>query len=169
VTADPFRVSRAVYRVLLRSYPAAFRARFARDLEIDFAEMLAARGALRSWARQLPDLVRSAAATRVHARAARLRRVPDYQGDGAMGSLWFDLRHAARTLLKSPVFTAVTVLTLALGIGANSAMFSLVNAALLRPLGFADPDRLMMIHEAIPQAALPKIPASAPDIFDLME
>jgi putative ABC transport system permease protein len=84
-----------------------------------------------------------------------------------MGSLLFDLRHAARTLVKAPVFTAVTVLTLALGIGANSAMFSLVNAALLAPMGFADADRLVMIHEGIPQAGMPKIPASVPDIVDL--
>jgi predicted permease len=84
-----------------------------------------------------------------------------------MSSMLFDLRHAARALRKAPVFTTVTVLTLALGIGANSAMFSLVNAALLRPLGYADPDRLMLIHEGIPQANLPKLPGSAPDILDL--
>src|SRR5918992_265712 len=83
-----------------------------------------------------------------------------------MNSLLFDLRHAVRTLLEAPVFTVVTILTLAFGIGANSAMFSLVNAALLRPLGFADPDRLVAIHEGIPQANLPKMPASAPDILD---
>ena len=84
-----------------------------------------------------------------------------------MSSLMFDLRHAIRTLIKAPVFAAVTVLTLALGIGADSAIFSLVNAALLRPLGFADADRLILIHEGIPQADMPKIPASAPDIIDL--
>jgi putative ABC transport system permease protein len=86
-----------------------------------------------------------------------------------VGSLLFDLRHAGRTLLKAPVFSTITVLTLAFGIGANSAMFSLVNAALLRPLGFANPDRLMVIHEGIPQANLPKMPASAPDILDLQQ
>ncbi|MGH9349875.1 MAG: ABC transporter permease [Vicinamibacterales bacterium] len=84
-----------------------------------------------------------------------------------MSSLLFDLRHAVRTLVTAPVFTTVTILTLALGIGANTAMFSLVNAVLLRPLGFEEPDRLVFIHEAIPQANLPKIPASAPDIIDI--
>ncbi len=86
-----------------------------------------------------------------------------------MSSMVFDLRHAVRMLLKAPVFATVTILTLALGIGANSAMFSLVNAALLRPLGYADPERLVFIHEGIPQANLPKIPGSAPDIIDIRQ
>ena len=60
-----------------------------------------------------------------------------------MRSFAFDVRHAVRGLIKTPVFTLVTVATLALGIGANSAIFSLVNAVLLRPLGFQRPDRLM--------------------------
>ena len=84
-----------------------------------------------------------------------------------MGSLLFDVRHAVRALLKAPVFTTVTILTLALGIGANTAIFSLVNAVLLRPLAYADVDRLALIYEGSVGANIDKFPASVPDIIDL--
>ncbi len=64
-----------------------------------------------------------------------------------MQTLWRDLRLAARMLRKYPGFSAATILTLALGIGANSAIFALVDATLLRPLPFRDPDRLVMLWE----------------------
>lgn len=84
-----------------------------------------------------------------------------------MGNLWHNLRYAARALRASPGFTAVTVLTLALGIGANTAIFSLVYATLLRPLPYRDPGQLMSLGESREQLANIKMSqVSYPDYLD---
>ena len=57
--------------------------------------------------------------------------------------MWNDVRYGFRTLLRSPGFTAVAVVAIALGIGANTAVFTIVNSVLLRPLPFPEPERLL--------------------------
>jgi predicted permease len=83
-----------------------------------------------------------------------------------MNSFFRDLRYSARMLLKSPGFTVVAVLALTLGIGANTAIFSVVNSVLLRPLPYSDPGRLMQLWEASAKKGRSEIPASYPNFAD---
>ena len=86
-----------------------------------------------------------------------------------MHSVVNDLRFAIRSLLKHRAFAAVIVATLALGIGANTAIFSVVNAALLRPLPFPDPASLYLVWAYRPTSALPQLPLSLPNFLDVRE
>jgi putative ABC transport system permease protein len=83
-----------------------------------------------------------------------------------MDILLREIRYSARTLIKSPGFTAVAVLALTLGIGANTAIFSIVNSVLLRPLPYSDPARLVQLWEAKPTLGRKEITASYPNFAD---
>jgi putative ABC transport system permease protein len=86
-----------------------------------------------------------------------------------LSALLRDFRYAARTLRRSPAFTLVIVLTLGLGIGANTAFFTVVNAALIRPLGYTATDRLVLAHESFPKAGVPPLEFCALDFDDFRD
>ncbi len=88
-----------------------------------------------------------------------------------METLLNDIRYAFRSLLKRPGFLVLAVITLALGIGANTAIFSVVNATLLRPLPFKDPERVVMVWGFLPKMALTadQLPGSSGNFVSLRE
>ena len=81
-------------------------------------------------------------------------------------SVWQDIRYAARALRRSPGFTAVAVLALAIGIGGNTAIFSLVDAVRSRALPYANADRLVILWGDVMRAKLERRGASYPDFVD---
>src|SRR5579871_3702935 len=108
-----------IYRVLLFAYPAEFRHEYAAEMEQLFARRLESEPRLRVWLDTFRDIADTAPREHMHILAA-------------------DLRYGARIIAKSPGFTAVALLAMALGIGATTAVFSLINAVLIRSLPYVD-------------------------------
>ena len=90
----------------------------------------------------------------------------DVRGVRFLEELWHDLRYAVRMLLRNPGFTTVILVTLAVGIGANTAIFSVINAVTLRQLPFIDPDRLVRLNESNPERGWPNFSVSHPNFLD---
>src|SRR5258706_15025090 len=129
-----------LYRVLLRCYPAEFRDEYAREMTQVFRDGGVER-APRLWLDLIADVLSTAPKEHLHV-------------------LLQDLRYTARMIWKAPAFTAAVVLTVALGIGANTAIFSFVYAVMLRPLPFKEPQRLMQVAEKNDTLNLPRFGAS---------
>lgn len=150
MTGAPPRFAAAILRLLL---PEAVRDDAMDDLREGYVLRLTRdghRSANRWYRRQVPGFalrVRFAILT-AGPLALPPVRPPTLTGGERMTTILADLRSGARAMARQPAFTAIAVLTLALGIGANAAIFSVVRSVLLRPLPFPEPDRLVQIWEA---------------------
>jgi predicted permease len=147
-----------LYRILLRCYPASFRARFKRDLLELFEDLhaTAPRPRVRFWLCILIGTVRHGLAERMAMRS-HARPFARRSGDSATAMLVADLRLAFRSIRSQPAFAATVVATMALGIGVTSAMFTVVNAVLLRPLPYDRPEQVVMIFERDPRGATTQV------------
>lgn len=163
-------------RLLLRLYPAAFRSQFGDEVEFLFRDgwRHAGRG-IRGTAervRLVLDLLRGAVSERWDSmRPAPFPQsaLPTIKSRLTMRDLIAEFRQAVRSLARTPGFTLAVILTLGLGIGANTAIFSVVDGVLLRPAPFEDMDRLTMVWETDRKSGTLREPASIPDYFDFQE
>jgi putative ABC transport system permease protein len=163
---------RAARRLLYMLLPADNRDDVVAELDAEYARaILPSRS---SW-RAVAWYWRQAAGSIGPALAMRRRRRNVYRGDAMQtmvtrwsAEAWQDLKFAVRLLRRQKMFTAAAVATLALGIGATTAMFSLVDGVLIRPLPYDDPDRLIRIWSSNPRG-IPRNQISPPDFFDWRE
>lgn len=155
----------APYRLLLRLLPRDFREDYAEEMgrvvEEHWRAVRAAAGPLgwvRFWWRQTVAVVGT---------AARLRREREEEGSNTMEGFAQDLRHAARSLARRPGFTLLTVLTLGLGIGATTAIFSAVRTVLLRELPYRNADHVVVLFQTDVRSGATTEGVSAANIRDL--
>jgi putative ABC transport system permease protein len=141
------------FRRFLRLFPSEFQADYGRDMERTFraqhreARAAGARGLARLWLDTLFDVMRTA--PREH-----------------LDQIAQDVRYAQRLFRTAPGFAAIAIVTLAIGIGANTAFFTIVDAVLLRPLPYPEPDRLVRVHETRVRDGLLQNAASVPNLLD---
>lgn len=154
--AHPRGEGSRVYAALLRAYPRRFRERFGTGMRYAFEEELRtarARGlhAVWSlWAGTTLSVFLHATASRLGRRSSWPHRGGGREGEGIVDAVLRELRHAMRRLSRHPLFTLSAALTLALGVGATTAIYSVVHGVVLEPLPYPDPDRLVLVGHQSP-------------------
>ncbi|HUA60718.1 MAG TPA: hypothetical protein VML19_18280, partial [Verrucomicrobiae bacterium] len=146
---------RSLVAFLLRMFPAPFRRRFGGDLLATFEDSWRERAGWRLALRTIADLSACAAlehAAQLRERQYRRTTIEDRQGDGQMNGFLRELRFGWRALRRSPGYSLAAILTLTLGIGATTAIYSVVNAVLVKGLPYPHPERLVFINEAMPKS-----------------
>ena len=163
-----------LYGLLLRLYPRPFRDAYRAELIATFQAQRREpryrrplRGRILFWFDILTDLMASATRRRLASKPVR-NRFPRKR-EGLVGTWIQDIKYAARGLAKNPGVTAAALLTLAIGIGANTAMFSLVDVVLLRPFPYPEPDRLVMVWDSNPARGWDRFAVSPSNFLDYRE
>jgi hypothetical protein len=171
----PRRIANALFSLALLAFPRAFRRHFGDEMRADFHRVLDNRSASAS------DTLAAMTVNGLKERWAALQRwsfFPGhkphlYQSSGKRRVFWdtfrSDVRHTLRMAFKAPMFSAMTVLALALGIGATSAIFAVVNGVLLRPLPYHDADRLVNVWSNNTIGNAPIYPISPANFLDFQK
>ena len=163
---------RSFYRMLLRLCPRDLRAEFGAAMEELFAAELGRTrglGKIRVWARAIADVLRHGTGARNDAwhRYRHTSAYVEYDSRRFLMDTWrYDLRHALRMMSRQRGTTAIILVTLALAIGANTAVFSAVHTVLIRPLPYHDPESLVMVWEKREAEGMMKNAVSAADYLD---